>query len=59
MEYVLKTKELTKRFGGKLAVSNVDMHIREGEVYGLIGENGAGKTTIMRMVAGLASQTNG
>ena len=59
MEYVLKTKELTKRFGGKLAVSNVDMRIREGEVYGLIGENGAGKTTIMRMVAGLASQTNG
>lgn len=59
MEYVLKTKELTKRFGGKLAVSNVYMHIREGEVYGLIGENGAGKTTIMRMVAGLASQTNG
>ena len=50
MDYILETRQLTKKFGNKLAVDHVDMHIRKGDIYGLIGKNGAGKTTIMRMM---------
>lgn len=59
MDYVLKTENLTKIFGRKKAVNQVNMHVKKGAIYGLIGENGAGKTTIMRMVAGLAKQSGG
>ena len=59
MEYILETRQLTKRFGNKLAVDHVDMHIKKGEIYGLIGKNGAGKTTIMRMMLSLAFPTSG
>ena len=59
MEYILTTDNLTKRYGDKLAADNVNIHIREGEIYGLIGRNGAGKTTIMRMISGLSSPTSG
>ncbi len=59
MEYILTTDNLTKRYGEKLAADNVNIHIREGEIYGLIGRNGAGKTTIMRMISGLSSPTSG
>ena len=58
-EYVLTTDSLTKYFGGKKAVSEVNMHVPKGSVYGLIGENGAGKTTIMRMIVGLAAPSKG
>lgn len=59
MEYILETNGLTKRYGDKIAVNNVNLHIRKGEIYGLIGRNGAGKTTIMRMISGLAAPTGG
>jgi len=59
MEYVLKTKELTKVFAGKNAVNKVNMNVHRGDIYGFIGENGAGKTTLMRMVCGLANPTGG
>lgn len=59
MEYVLKTKELTKVFAGKSAVNKVNMNVHRGDIYGFIGENGAGKTTLMRMVCGLADPTEG
>lgn len=59
MDYVLKTENLTKLFGKKCAVNQVNMHVPKGAIYGLIGENGAGKTTIMRMVVGLARQSEG
>ena len=59
MEYVLKTEGLTKRYGNKLAVSNVSMSIKKGDIYGVIGRNGAGKTTTMRMVLGDAIPTSG
>lgn len=52
--YVLRTEELTKTYGGRKAVNSVNVHVRKGDIYGLIGKNGAGKTTFMRMVAGLA-----
>ena len=59
MGYILETQAITKRYGSKTAVRDVDMHIPEGQIYGLIGPNGAGKTTIMRMISGLASPTQG
>lgn len=59
MEYILKTKGLTKRYGLKCAVDNVDMSIKEGEIYGFIGKNGAGKTTFMRLVLGTAPADRG
>ena len=59
MEYVLRTENLTKVYGKKKVVDGVSMHVRKGDIYGFIGKNGAGKTTFMRMVAGLASSSQG
>ena len=59
MRYILTTDNLTKKYGDKVAAGNINIHIPEGEIYGLIGRNGAGKTTIMRMLSGLSSPTEG
>ncbi len=59
MEYILETHGLTKIYGQKEAVKDVDLHIQEGKIYGLIGRNGAGKTTIMRIISGLSAPTRG
>lgn len=59
MEYILKTNLLTKQFKKQKAVDNVSIQIERGAIYGLIGRNGAGKTTFLRMVAGLAKPTSG
>lgn len=59
MEYVITTDKLTKKFGKKAAALDVDIRVREGEIYGLIGRNGAGKTTVLRMLSGLARPTSG
>ena len=59
MEYILETQDLTKIYGRKEAAVDVNLHIREGQIYGLIGRNGAGKTTIMRMISGLSRPTRG
>ncbi len=59
MEYALKTMELTKKYGSKNAVDNVSMTIRKGDVYGFVGKNGAGKTTFIRLILGLARPTSG
>ena len=59
MDYILTTDNLTKRYGDKVAAGNINIHIRKGEIYGLIGRNGAGKTTIMRVISGLAGATSG
>ena len=58
-EYVLKTIGLTKVYSGKAANDGIDITIKRGDIYGLIGNNGAGKTTFMRLVAGLAAPTKG
>ncbi|MBD5506418.1 MAG: ATP-binding cassette domain-containing protein [Lachnospiraceae bacterium] len=58
-EYVLRTTKLTKIYGKHKAVNAVDMHVRKGDIYGFIGKNGAGKSTFMKMVAGLASPDEG
>lgn len=59
MEYLLHTNSLTKRYGRHKAVCTVNLHIRQGDIYGLIGRNGAGKTTILKMLSGLAAPTEG
>lgn len=58
-EIVLKTRGLSKNYGGHLAVNAVDMEVRRGDIFGFVGRNGAGKTTFMRMVVGTAFPTAG
>jgi ABC-2 type transport system ATP-binding protein len=52
-------KNLTKKFGTIVAVDNVSLNIQDGEVFGLLGQNGAGKTTIIHMLATLLKPTSG
>ena len=59
MSYIMTTTNLTKTYGKKDAAKDVSIHVREGEIYGLIGRNGAGKTTVMRMISGLSKPTSG
>ena len=56
---VLVTNNLTKKYRDFYATKDVNMHIEKGDIYGFVGENGAGKTTIIRMIAGLAEPTEG
>ena len=58
-EYLLSTKGLSKCFGHHKAVDHVNLHIRKGAIYGFIGRNGAGKTTCLKMISGLAEPTEG
>ena len=58
-DIILKTKKLTKKYGKDFAVNNVDLELKQGDIYGLVGKNGAGKTTILRMVSGLSIPTSG
>lgn len=57
--YIIETKGLTKYYGDNPAVKDIDMHINKGEIYGLLGRNGVGKTTIMKMLLRLTSVTQG
>ena len=59
MDYAISASGLSKRYGQKYAVDHVDMHVPMGSIYGFVGENGSGKTTIMRLLMGLARQTSG
>ncbi len=58
-DLVIETKRLTKIYGEQTAVNAVDLHVKKGRIYGLLGRNGAGKTTIMKMILGLAAITSG
>jgi ABC-2 type transport system ATP-binding protein len=57
--FAIETTKLVKRFGHFTAVDGVELRIRSGEVYGLLGPNGSGKTTIIKMLCGLLAQTEG
>lgn len=59
MDTILKTKNLTKKYHNQLAVNNVNMEIKQGDIYGLVGKNGAGKTTLLRMISGLTMPSSG
>jgi ABC-2 type transport system ATP-binding protein len=59
MSYIIQTSRLTKAYKGTEVVSNVNMHIKKGEIYGFLGPNGAGKTTVMRMLTNLIKPTAG
>lgn len=56
---LIETKDLCKRYGSNLVIDHVNMHVPEKAIYGFVGENGSGKTTIMRLVTGLAEVTSG
>ena len=57
--YILETDSLTKIYGSHKAADGISIHVRKGAIYGLIGRNGAGKTTFMKMIAGLSNPTSG
>lgn len=53
MDYILRTFGLCKKYKNQMAVNHADMTIRKGDIYGFVGENGSGKTTIIRLITGL------
>ncbi len=53
VEFVLEVQGVVKKFGGLVAVNNVDLNVREGEILGLVGSNGAGKTTLLNVISGI------
>lgn len=58
-EEVIYTEKLTKQFGSFVAVDHISFCVHEGEIFGFLGANGAGKTTAMRMLCGLSRPTSG
>lgn len=59
MEYVIETQGLVKQYKTKIAVNDVSVHVKRGDIYGLIGKNGAGKTSLMKLILGLTVPTQG
>ncbi len=56
---IINVEGLTKKFGHFTAVDNISFQVKEGEIFGFLGANGAGKTTAMQMLIGLSKQTSG
>ncbi|MDQ4078048.1 MAG: ABC transporter ATP-binding protein [Chloroflexota bacterium] len=56
---MIRTEGLTKRYDSRVAVENLNLHVREGEIYGFLGPNGAGKTTTIYLLLGLLEPTDG
>lgn len=56
---VIKAERLTKQFGNFIAADHITFEVREGEIFGFLGANGAGKTTAMRMLCGLSQPSDG
>lgn len=59
MEYILRTFGVSKRYQSKWVLKKVNMNIARGDIYGFVGENGSGKTTIIRLITGLISANEG
>lgn len=59
MKKVIEAENLVKKFGDFTAVDNITFQVNEGEIFGFLGANGAGKTTAMRMLCGLSKPTSG
>lgn len=58
-ETIINVRKLTKKFGSLVAVDNLDLQVKKGEVFGFLGPNGSGKTTTIRMICGLLTPTSG
>ena len=59
MEYTIETEGLTKHYGQVKAVDAIDLHVKQGEIYGFLGLNGAGKTTMIRALLGMIHPNSG
>jgi len=58
-DYIIQTKDLTKKFGEFTAVNAITFEVKKGEIFGFLGANGAGKTTAMKMLIGISTPTSG
>ncbi len=56
---ILKTRNITKKYGSFSAVDSMSIEVKQGEIYGLVGKNGAGKTTLLKMISGLSIPSSG
>ena len=59
MDYLLETKDITKRFGGLTAVDHVSLGLKRGEALALLGDNGAGKSTLIKIISGVHKPDEG
>lgn len=59
MPYILQTNQLSKTINGKQLVKDVNIHVKEGQIYGFLGPNGAGKTTVMKIITNIWKPTSG
>ena len=59
MDYILQTNALTKQYGRNCVLNGVTMNIQRGDIYGFVGENGSGKTTVIRLITGLIYADSG
>ncbi|MBO9130693.1 ABC transporter ATP-binding protein [Bacillus sp. 165] len=59
MDSVIKVKQVSKSFGKKEVLSNIDLTVKQGEIYGLIGPSGSGKTTLVKIIVGMDNPSKG
>lgn len=59
MDYIVETNALTKKYGSRAVVNGISIHVKRGDIYGLIGKNGAGKTSLMKLLLGLTLPDSG
>ena len=57
--YLVELEKIKKRYGKKIILDNFSMKIREGEIFGLIGQSGGGKSTVLRILLGMAGISSG
>ena len=58
-DYIIETHNLTKKYGSQTSVSHLNIHVKKGRIYGLLGRNGAGKTTVFNLLTGVYKPTEG
>ena len=59
IEYAIELNNISKAYGSHMVLKNVTMHVKKGDIYGFVGPNGSGKTTIIRIITGLIKPTAG